>query len=484
MLDRTESDIVIDAQAGNTVAFEKLVRRYQNLITSIAYSRTGDLQRSEDIAQQAFITAWEKRKDLKDPSRFGGWLSSITRNITLNSNRKANRHDRTTGELQGHQEPVATVEPEQSMATEEQRQLLWASLKNIPEEYREPLILYYREEKSVAQVAELMGLSVDAVKQRLARGRAMLKSEVEQFVEDLLGSSKPRASFVSAVMVAIPTASGPAIKAVIQGSTTIGAKTMLGKLGLLASGPILGALGGILGAAGGIAGGYYGTKMSVKYATSEEEKNLLWKFFWMILAQTVVFTAVSVAGALLLEPGPSILIFVLSATAVYTIILCVQIVVFINKQKALHQTHGRPDYPSEVGTGKPASLKEFRLSIIGATIGCWTWLIVMSLTQLNWIVFGVSLVVMLGHFTWRFGGAGYPKTLADQLRLQAIMVLVNTFLSGAIFMGAEFVGLTYKPLPNWTISLFVVLVGWACAAGIWYAAIRAEQKAAEAEASN
>ena len=143
----------------------KLVERYQNLVTSIAFSRTGDLQRSEDIAQQAFLVAWQKRTDLRDPSRFGGWLRAITRNVTLNSNRKSKRLDRSAKTLEELHEPQTLDMPADEMTTREQQELLWASLKNIPEDYREPLILFYRQDQSVQQVAEQLGLSVDAVKQ-------------------------------------------------------------------------------------------------------------------------------------------------------------------------------------------------------------------------------------------------------------------------------------------------------------------------------
>ena len=183
---RQESEIVLSAQSGNRNAFEQLVLRYQNLITSLAFSKTGDLQRSEDIAQQAFLIAWEKRADLIEPEKFGSWLRSIAGNVLLNSNRKSKRIARAEVSMELDQTPGNEPGLDQ-VSTMEQQELLWASLKNIPEQYREPLILFYREEKSVAQVAELMGLSNDAVKQRLSRGRAMLKVEVEQFVEDLLG---------------------------------------------------------------------------------------------------------------------------------------------------------------------------------------------------------------------------------------------------------------------------------------------------------
>jgi hypothetical protein len=61
--------------ADDTDAFSELVSRYQSFIASIAYSQTGDLDRSEEIAQQTFVTAWEKRKSLRDQRRMVAWLA-------------------------------------------------------------------------------------------------------------------------------------------------------------------------------------------------------------------------------------------------------------------------------------------------------------------------------------------------------------------------------------------------------------------------
>ena len=135
--------------------------------------------------------------------------------------------------MEPQNEPASIELPEDRLANKEQQALLWASLKNIPEEYREPLVLFYREDQSVQQVAEKMGLSVDAVKQRIARGRGMLKSEVEQFVEDLLGSTKPSASFASGVLAMLPVAGAATGKAVVKGGLALGAPPLAVGLGYL-----------------------------------------------------------------------------------------------------------------------------------------------------------------------------------------------------------------------------------------------------------
>jgi len=93
--------------------------------------------------------------------------------------------------------------------------LLWNSLNQIPLEYREPLVLFYREDLSVSAVAEQLELSQDVVKQRLSRGRKMLKQEIETMVEDFLVDSKPAGQFTAGVIAALPAVSATAKAAAI-----------------------------------------------------------------------------------------------------------------------------------------------------------------------------------------------------------------------------------------------------------------------------
>ncbi len=478
MLDRREEDIVVAAQLGSKNAFGELVQRYQNLVTSIAFSRTGDLQRSEDIAQQAFLVAWEKRAELREPSRFGGWLRAITRNVTLNSNRKIKRLDRSAQTLEPRNEPASIELPEDRLANKEQQALLWASLKNIPEDYREPLILFYREDQSVQQVADQMGLSVDAVKQRLVRGRGMLKSEVEQFVEDLLGSTKPSASFASGVLAMLPVAGAATGKAVVQGGLALGAKSMLGKLGIFLSGPFLGALGGVLGGAIGVWGGWYGTKVAAKYATSEQERELLWWFFRVIVWITMALTGVAIAGAFLTSEGPTRLVFVVGISLTYTAVLIVLIFFFVSRQAKLHEQFGRPAYPESLEGTAPSSKKAFRFGVAGAAIGSWVWVFVLAFINRNWIILAIAVPVCLANLTWFLANADFQTTGPDQMRFQAKSVLSNSFFAAILVAIAGFSGaqLSRDGTSNWSISLAVLAICWIVAALIWYAAGVTEKK--------
>src|SRR6185503_4535032 len=94
--------------------------------------------------------------------------------------------------------------PSEQTVSREEEAILWRAMEKIPETYREPLVLYYREHRSVANVAKALELSEDAVKQRLSRGRALLHEHVLALVEGTLERSNPGQAFTLGVMTALP----------------------------------------------------------------------------------------------------------------------------------------------------------------------------------------------------------------------------------------------------------------------------------------
>jgi RNA polymerase sigma factor (sigma-70 family) len=204
--DSDDASLVAASLAGDREAFGGIVARYQSLIASIAYSATGSLSQSEDLAQETFVAAWKDLKALQDPARLRGWLCGIVRQVTANAFRRQQR-DRAAkaAPLECVSEaPSQQPGPVDRVISNEEESILWRSLERIPETYREPLILFYREGQSVERVGEALGLSDDAVRQRLSRGRKMLEQQVAAFVEGALGQSRPGRSFTQAVMVALP----------------------------------------------------------------------------------------------------------------------------------------------------------------------------------------------------------------------------------------------------------------------------------------
>jgi RNA polymerase sigma factor (sigma-70 family) len=200
-----DADLVGESLAGNRDAFGQIVARYQSLICSLAYSATGSLSQSEDLAQETFVTAWRQLPDLREPEKLRGWLCRIVRNLTCDALRKQGREPSHGGEVLEEISAIKSPElqPVEQTISNEEAAILWRSLERIPEAFREPLVLFYRENQSIETVAANLDLSEDAVKQRLSRGRKLLQEEVLAFVEGALKKTSPGKNFTLGVLAAL-----------------------------------------------------------------------------------------------------------------------------------------------------------------------------------------------------------------------------------------------------------------------------------------
>jgi RNA polymerase sigma factor (sigma-70 family) len=206
--DRSDAQLVEWTLAGDRAAFATIVKRYQSLVCSITYNATGSLTLSEDLAQETFLAAWRQLSKLREPTRLRSWLCGITRFLVGKEYRREGREPLHAAEsLDAIEEPHSLeASPALQAVSREEEAILWRALERIPGTYREPLILFYREEKSIERVAAELELSEDAVKQRLSRGRKLLHEEVIAFVEGTLRRTAPGQDFSSAVLAMLPAA--------------------------------------------------------------------------------------------------------------------------------------------------------------------------------------------------------------------------------------------------------------------------------------
>jgi RNA polymerase sigma factor (sigma-70 family) len=130
-----------------------IVERYQSLIYSLAYSACGNLVGSEDLAQETFIAAWQKLRELREPARLRAWLCGIVRNLAGNEQRREQRRGGAAKSLDSLAELAGSDgEPAAQAVTQEEADLLWRTLAGLPPTYREPMVLYYRQGQSIAEV--------------------------------------------------------------------------------------------------------------------------------------------------------------------------------------------------------------------------------------------------------------------------------------------------------------------------------------------
>jgi RNA polymerase sigma factor (sigma-70 family) len=228
----SDGELVRAVRCGDKRAFVEIVARHQAMVCGVALGILGDFAASEDAAQEAFLTAWRKFSELREPERLRPWLAQIARNSALGHLRRRRGHEplETAPNL-----PDDALRPDEAAVKEEEAALVRASLAKLPETYRLPLVLYYREGQSVRAVAEALSLSEDAVKQRLARGRELLRDQMSGLVETVLTRTYPTAVFTMSIAVAIGALAAPsaiaggvfAATTVATGSTTATTSSLL-----------------------------------------------------------------------------------------------------------------------------------------------------------------------------------------------------------------------------------------------------------------
>ena len=201
--------LVRKAAAGDQRAFEELVALHQGLACAVAYAACGDFHRSEELAQEAFISAWRHLGQLKDPAAFRSWLCSIVRNHVAGEQRRRQGQDRLRDQMEAADEADPTPSPAAQAAEADEVAFVLRQLHLLPEIYREPMVLFYRSGESVAFVALQLEISEDLVRQRLARGRAMLTGRMEQALGVALRGSAPKPGFAAGVVGLIGAGSAP-----------------------------------------------------------------------------------------------------------------------------------------------------------------------------------------------------------------------------------------------------------------------------------
>ncbi|MDG3003044.1 sigma-70 family RNA polymerase sigma factor [Paludisphaera mucosa] len=274
-----DADLWRQACAGSREAFEQVVLRHQSLVSGVAFNACGDLATSEDVAQETFWAAWRGRDSLADPTRLRPWLCGIARNLGANAARHAAAsRSSKLGKLATDREAPG-LDPAEAALREEEKALIWRTLGEVPSLYREPLILYYRQDQSVADVAAALDVSVDAVKQRLARGRALLRDRLADLVEDGLRRTRPGRSFTAGVMAGIGLAGTSAKTAAAFGGTMIRTAAV----------PV--AASGLLGALAGLAGGWLGAWLPAQAAPTLRERDLYLGFGRRMLFVSLGFLA-------------------------------------------------------------------------------------------------------------------------------------------------------------------------------------------------
>lgn len=175
----TDAELVQQALAGSQLAYRDLVSRYATPAVNLATRMVRDRALAEDLAQEAFARAFERLATYDQQRRFVSWFFQILHNVTIDYLRRKHVPTVSLDDLQeaGALPPGAVSTADSPEAQAEHAALARAldfALARIRPEYREAVVLCYREELSVEEVAEIMSVPCGTVKTYLFRARKEL----------------------------------------------------------------------------------------------------------------------------------------------------------------------------------------------------------------------------------------------------------------------------------------------------------------------
>ena len=173
---------------GDTAAFEELMERHQTLVIGTVARMLGSNSEVEDISQQVFVRVWKSAGRYVPRAKFTTWLLKITRNLVFNELRRSKRHahvpmqtDSGTEEIPLKDETAPT--PDALLLETELQQAIEQAIAALPKSQRMAVVLRRYHELSYEQIAEVLDLSVPAIKSLLFRARTELRERLGNYLK-------------------------------------------------------------------------------------------------------------------------------------------------------------------------------------------------------------------------------------------------------------------------------------------------------------
>ena len=187
---REEYALVVDAKRGDSAAFEILCKQSANMVFRVARRMTRNNEDAEDVVQESFQRAFIHLKTFNGDSRFSTWLSRIAINAALMKLRKKHRfwevsldEPAETEQRSAHLDVEdQALNPEQLFAQKEGRRILSQVMNELTPGTRKAIELRELGERSTEETAQIMGISITAVKARVFHGRRRLRERLNHFV--------------------------------------------------------------------------------------------------------------------------------------------------------------------------------------------------------------------------------------------------------------------------------------------------------------
>jgi RNA polymerase sigma-70 factor (ECF subfamily) len=182
-----DGDLVRQTLAGQPRAFEELVQRWTARIVGLCHAKTGRADIADDLAQETLMRAFRGLSSLVAPEKFGSWLCGIAARACLDWLKAKQRTEIPFSILAPKGNPEvflgdrALTDGQPAEHAEDLRRLM-SAVEELPEAYREVLMLYYYDDVTYRDLAEMLGVSSATINARLTKARALLRERLNPSV--------------------------------------------------------------------------------------------------------------------------------------------------------------------------------------------------------------------------------------------------------------------------------------------------------------
>lgn len=170
-----EATLVLRAGRGHRESFAELVRRHQGKVRALLMRLCADRSLADDLAQEVFLRAYRGLVGFEGRSSFGTWVYRISYNVYLNHRTRTRSYSALPEDYDAR---AAAPEDALSVPRSDLRRDLEAAIVELPERYRAVIVLYYLQEVSYPEIAEILELPLGTVKTHLHRAKRLLRNHM------------------------------------------------------------------------------------------------------------------------------------------------------------------------------------------------------------------------------------------------------------------------------------------------------------------
>jgi RNA polymerase sigma-70 factor, ECF subfamily len=177
----SDAELVRQALAGQAEAYAELVRRWSPRVLAVCHARCGRADVAEDMAQEALLRGFRALATLTQPERFGAWLHGIALRACLDWLKARERKTVPFSALGNGCDPDSFRHHHDSAVAvdrDDERRRVLAEVEALPAEYRTVIMLYYYENVTYRELAEMLGVSPATINARLTKARALLRARL------------------------------------------------------------------------------------------------------------------------------------------------------------------------------------------------------------------------------------------------------------------------------------------------------------------